>query len=40
MSAMALVGTVLFGVACAYVISRLHFQGKTVLHILAMLPWV
>jgi iron(III) transport system permease protein len=35
----ALAGTILFGVACAYAITRLDFRGKRVLDILIMLPW-
>jgi iron(III) transport system permease protein len=39
MSAIAVVGVILFGVACAYVIARLRFRGKAVLDMAMMLPW-
>jgi iron(III) transport system permease protein len=39
MSAIALVGTILLGVACAYVITRMRFRGKPAMDIAIMLPW-
>ena len=39
MSAIAVVGTIVLGVASAYVISRIRFRGKTVIDIAMMLPW-
>jgi iron(III) transport system permease protein len=39
MSAVAVVGAILLGLASAYVIARLQFRGKTVMDIAIMLPW-
>jgi len=39
MSALAVVGALLLGVASSYVIARMRFRGKTVMDIAAMLPW-
>jgi iron(III) transport system permease protein len=39
MSAIAVGGAILLGVASAYVIARLHFRGKTFIDIAMMLPW-
>lgn len=39
MSALAVAGTILLGVACAYVISRMNFRGKALIDIAMMLPW-
>jgi iron(III) transport system permease protein len=39
MSAIAVVGTILLGVASAYVITRMKFRGKAVVDIAMMLPW-
>lgn len=39
MSAIAVAGTILLGVACAYVITRMRFRGKAALDIAMMLPW-
>jgi len=39
MSAIAVVGAILLGVASAYVIARLRFRGKTVMDVALMLPW-
>jgi iron(III) transport system permease protein len=39
MSAIAVVGTILLGVACAYVIARMRFRGKAAVDIAMMLPW-
>jgi iron(III) transport system permease protein len=39
MSAIAVAGAILLGVASAYVIARLKFRGKTVMDIALMLPW-
>jgi len=39
MSAIAVLGTILLGVPCAYVIARLQFRGKWLLDVALMLPW-
>ncbi|HLH30797.1 MAG TPA: ABC transporter permease subunit, partial [Terriglobia bacterium] len=39
MSAIAVAGAILVGLAAAYVITRLKFRGKTVIDIAMMLPW-
>jgi iron(III) transport system permease protein len=39
MSAIAVVGTILLGVASAYVITRMPFRGKSAIDIAVMLPW-
>jgi iron(III) transport system permease protein len=39
MSAVAVAGAVVLGLACAYVIARMKFRGKTVIDIAMMLPW-
>jgi iron(III) transport system permease protein len=39
MSAMAVAGTVLLGVASAYVLARMRFRGKAAIDIAMMLPW-
>jgi iron(III) transport system permease protein len=39
MSALAVAGTIVVGLAAAYVITRMHFRGKTVIDIAMMLPW-
>lgn len=39
MSAIAVVGTILLGVACAYVLARMKFRGKAAVDIAVMLPW-
>ena len=39
MSAIAVGGAVLLGVACAYVMTRVPFRGKAALDIAMMLPW-
>jgi len=39
MSAIAVCGTVLLGVSCAYVLGRMSFRGKTAFDIAIMLPW-
>ena len=39
MSAIAVAGTVLLGVTCAYVMSRVPFRGKAAMDIAIMLPW-
>lgn len=39
MSALAVLGTILLGVACAYVISRMRVRGKGLIDIAIMLPW-
>jgi iron(III) transport system permease protein len=39
MSAVAVVGAILLGVASAYVIARMRFRGKTAMDIAVMLPW-
>jgi iron(III) transport system permease protein len=39
MSAIAVVGAILLGLASAYVIARMQFRGKTVIDIAMMLPW-
>jgi iron(III) transport system permease protein len=39
MSSIAVAGTVLLGVACAYVITRMRFRGRTAIDIAIMLPW-
>src|SRR5262249_19168047 len=39
MSAIAVVGTILLGLACAYVITRMQIRGKNVIDIAMMLPW-
>jgi iron(III) transport system permease protein len=39
MSAIAVAGTVLLGVTCAYVMTRLPFRGKAAMDIAIMLPW-
>lgn len=39
MSAIAVVGTILLGLAAAYVMARVRFRGKGVMDIAIMLPW-
>ncbi|MCM3080411.1 ABC transporter permease [Brevibacillus invocatus] len=39
LSAVAVIGIVLFGVAAAYAMVRLNFKGKTLMDVLIMLPW-
>ena len=39
MSAIAVAGAMLLGVASAYVIARMGFRGKTVMDLAVMLPW-
>src|SRR5262249_23483915 len=39
MSAIAVVGAIVLGLACAYVIARIKFRGKAVVDIAMMLPW-
>ncbi len=39
MSAIAVAGTILLGVACAYVITRVKFRGNAAIDIAMMLPW-
>jgi len=39
MSAIAVAGAILLGVASAYVIARLHFRGKMFIDVAIMLPW-
>jgi iron(III) transport system permease protein len=39
MSAIAVVGAILLGVASAYVMARMRFRGKAVMDIAVMLPW-
>jgi iron(III) transport system permease protein len=39
MSAIAVVGAILLGLASAYVMARMRFRGKTVMDIAVMLPW-
>jgi iron(III) transport system permease protein len=39
MSAIAVAGAMLLGLASAYVIARMRFRGKTVMDIAVMLPW-
>ena len=39
MSAIAVAGAILLGLASAYVVARMHFRGKTVIDIAMMLPW-
>jgi iron(III) transport system permease protein len=39
MSAIAVVGAILLGVASAYVIARMRFRGRTAMDIAVMLPW-
>lgn len=39
LSAVACIGIVLFGVAAAYAMVRLHFRGKALMDTLIMLPW-
>ena len=39
MSAIAVGGAILLGVASAYVLARMRFQGKTAMDIAVMLPW-
>jgi iron(III) transport system permease protein len=39
MSALAVAGAILFGLAAAYVITRMKFRGKTVIDVAMMLPW-
>jgi iron(III) transport system permease protein len=39
MSAIAVIGAVLLGVSCAYVLGRMSFRGKTLFDIAIMLPW-
>jgi iron(III) transport system permease protein len=39
MSAIAVVGAILLGLASAYVMARMQFRGKTVMDIAVMLPW-
>jgi iron(III) transport system permease protein len=39
MSAIAVLGAILLGVACAYVMTRVPFRGKAFLDIAMMLPW-
>jgi iron(III) transport system permease protein len=39
MSAIAVIGAVLFGVALAYVSARMRFRGRTIMDVAVMLPW-
>ncbi len=39
MSAIAVVGVILLGVTCAYVVARMRFRGKALIDIAMMLPW-
>jgi iron(III) transport system permease protein len=39
MSGLAVVGTILLGVTCAYVVTRMRVRGKAALDIAIMLPW-
>jgi iron(III) transport system permease protein len=39
MSAIAVAGAIVLGVASAYVIARMRFRGKAIMDIAAMLPW-
>ena len=39
MSSIAVIGNIIFGVACAYAMVRLNFKGKTLMDILIMVPW-
>jgi iron(III) transport system permease protein len=39
MSAIAVIGAIVLGVASAYVIARMRFRGRTVMDIAVMLPW-
>jgi iron(III) transport system permease protein len=39
MSAIAVVGTIVLGVACAYVLGRMSFRGKAAFDVAMMLPW-
>jgi iron(III) transport system permease protein len=39
MSAIAVAGTILLGLAAAYVITRMRFRGKVVIDVAMMLPW-
>ncbi|MBI2149197.1 MAG: iron ABC transporter permease [Acidobacteria bacterium] len=39
MSAIAVAGTILLGVACAYAITRMRFRGRAAVDIAMMLPW-
>src|SRR5262249_1699328 len=39
MSAIAVAGAIVLGLASAYVIARMRFRGKTVMDIALMLPW-
>src|SRR5262245_31523820 len=39
MSAIAVAGAIVLGLASAYVIARMRFRGKTVMDIAVMLPW-
>jgi iron(III) transport system permease protein len=39
MSAVAVIGTVVLGLASAYVMARMQFRGKTAIDIAVMLPW-
>src|SRR5207244_12824245 len=39
MSAIAVAGAILLGLASAYVIARMRFRGKTAIDIAVMLPW-
>jgi iron(III) transport system permease protein len=39
MSAIAVAGAILLGLASAYVMARMQFRGKTVMDIAVMLPW-
>jgi iron(III) transport system permease protein len=39
MSAIAVAGSILLGVAAAYVMARIRFRGKTAMDIAVMLPW-
>jgi iron(III) transport system permease protein len=39
MSALAMVATILLGVACAYVMARMRVRGKAAIDIAIMLPW-
>jgi iron(III) transport system permease protein len=39
MSTIAVAGTIVLGTACAYVITRMRFRGRTAIDIAIMLPW-
>jgi iron(III) transport system permease protein len=39
MSALAVIGAILVGLAAAYVITRMKFRGKTAIDVAMMLPW-